>query len=163
MWGLLDDIPTTKLIDSLWSLPLRGVLPIGNRILLRRLRCQEVLSFKFFGPPSGTIGGPWEEGVPRQTPCAPPPHSKRPLPSPSNTSQPGPPPHTASGVCRYHDLKKQMQMMERALRILTVIKKRETVKRDYFRVQFRIWDLKRRTGPKVVPPVPPHRCRQSSA
>ena len=46
-------------------------------MLLRRLRCQEDLSFKIFGPPSaGTIGGPWEEGA----------TAKPPLPPPSNTS-----------------------------------------------------------------------------
>ena len=44
-------------------------LRLTANILLRRLRCQEDLRFKHFGPPSaGTRGGPWEEGTP------PPPH-----------------------------------------------------------------------------------------
>ena len=36
---------------------------------LRCLRCQEDLSFEIFGLPSaGTMGGPWEEEGPSQTP-----------------------------------------------------------------------------------------------
>ena len=51
-------------------------------VLLRRLQCQEDLSFKLSGLPSaGTIGGPSEEGGPSQTPLPPP-------------SDPPPPPAT---------------------------------------------------------------------
>ena len=62
-------------------------LRLTTKILLRRLWCQEDLSLKNFGPPSaGTIGGPWEEGGPSQTPLPPPPF-RPPLPPPlSNTS-----------------------------------------------------------------------------
>ena len=48
--------------------PLPPLLPfqcsrLTAKILLRRLRCQEDLRFKMFGPLSaGTTGGPWEEG-----------------------------------------------------------------------------------------------------
>ena len=43
-------------------LPFR-CLRLATKIVLRRLRCQEDLSFKMFGPPSaGAIGRPWEEG-----------------------------------------------------------------------------------------------------
>ena len=66
-------------------------LRLTAKILLRRLPCQEDLSFKKFGPLSpGTIGGPWEEGGPSQAPLplqTPPPSSP-----PSNTSLPPPPP-----------------------------------------------------------------------
>ena len=47
-------------------------LRLTATILLRRLRCQEDFRFKSFDPPlAGTIGEPWEEGGPRQTPCPP--------------------------------------------------------------------------------------------
>ena len=45
-------------------------LRLTAKIVLRRLRCQEDLSFTIFSPPSaGTIGGPKEEGgVPANPP-----------------------------------------------------------------------------------------------
>ena len=48
-------------------------LRLTAKTLLRRLRCQEDLHFKMFGPPSaGVIGGPWEEGGgPSHPPSAP--------------------------------------------------------------------------------------------
>ena len=50
------------------------------KILLRRVRPQEDLSLKIFGPPlAGNIGGPKEEGGPSQTPL-PPPHPSDPPP-----------------------------------------------------------------------------------
>ena len=67
-------------------LPLQS-LGLTATILIRRLRRQEDLSLKVFGPPwAGTIGEPWEEGGPSQTPLPPleiPPPP--PLPPPSNT------------------------------------------------------------------------------
>ena len=49
-------------------------LRLTAKKLLRRFRCQDDLSFKIFGPPSsGTIGGPWEEGVPAKPPLRSPP------------------------------------------------------------------------------------------
>ena len=63
-------------------------LRLTAKFLLRRLRCQEDLSFKIVGPPSaGAIGGPSEEGGPSQTPL---PFRPPPYP-PSNTSPPPPP------------------------------------------------------------------------
>ena len=67
-------------LDPPPPLPFR-CLRLTAKILLRRLRCQEYLRLNIFGPPSaGTIGGPWEEGGPSQTPPSPSP------PPPSNTS-----------------------------------------------------------------------------
>ena len=65
-------------------LPPFQCLRLTAKLLLRRLRCQEGLSFKIHGPPSaGTIGGPWEEGVPANPPPLPdPPPSNRPSAAP---------------------------------------------------------------------------------
>ena len=53
-------------------LPFQCLRPTA-KILLRRLRPQEDLSFKSFGLPSaGTIGGPREEDAPGQSPLTPP-------------------------------------------------------------------------------------------
>ena len=61
-------------------------LRLTATILLRRLRCQEDLGCKIFGPPSaGSTGGPWEEGDPSQTPLPP-------FRPPSPPSNPPPPP-----------------------------------------------------------------------
>ena len=48
-------------------------LRLTAKNFLRRLRCQEDLRLKGFGPPSaGTIGGPWEKGGSQPTPLPPP-------------------------------------------------------------------------------------------
>ena len=63
----------------------------GSQNLLRCLRCQEDLCFKILGPPlAGTIGGPWEEGVPSQPP---PPFSPPPPPLPLFQHLPARPPN----------------------------------------------------------------------
>ena len=68
-------------------------LRLTANILLRRLRCQEDLRFKNFGPPSaGTIGGPWEEGGPSQPPPLPIPRPCANPPPPSPPSDPPLPP-----------------------------------------------------------------------
>ena len=105
--------PLSDVLERLYTAGGGGVTPpppslllfqcwrLTAKILLRRLRCQEDLSFKTLGPPSvGTIGGPWEEGGPSQTRPPPPnTHTYPPLnPPPQNCrtpmwtgSQPGPP------------------------------------------------------------------------
>ena len=68
-------------------------LRLTAKILLRLLQCQEDLRLKFLGPPlAGTIRGPWEEGGRSQTP----------LPAPSNTSLPIPPPPLKRFPCCVH-------------------------------------------------------------
>ena len=47
-------------------------LRLTAKILLRRLRCQEDLRVKIFGPPSAGTIGPWEEGGSQPTPPPPP-------------------------------------------------------------------------------------------
>ena len=74
-----------------WTPPLLPFqcLRLTAKNLRRRLRCQEDLSLKNFGPPSaGTKERPWEEGGPSQLPLpplhsppAPPPPLQDPLPS----------------------------------------------------------------------------------
>ena len=62
-------------------------LRVTAKILLRRLRHQEDLSVKFFGPPSvGTIGGPKEEGSQQ-----PPPPLRPPLPPVFHSTERGGP------------------------------------------------------------------------
>ena len=62
-----DPSPPTPL-DPPPLLPFQ-CLRLTAKILLRRLRCQEVLGFKMFAPPSaGAIGGPSEEGGPSHPP-----------------------------------------------------------------------------------------------
>ena len=56
-------------------------LRLTAKILLQRLRCQEDLSLKIFGPPSaGTIGGPSEEGGSQPEPPPPTPLQTPPTP-----------------------------------------------------------------------------------
>eukprot|EP00668_Euglena_longa_P032516 GGOE01041872.1.p1 GENE.GGOE01041872.1~~GGOE01041872.1.p1 ORF type:complete len:307 (+),score=80.95 GGOE01041872.1:79-999(+) len=47
------------------------------------------------------------------------------------------------------DLQRQRDGLEEVLKVLRLIKRREQIKKEYFRVQFRIWDLRKRAKPQL--------------